>query len=74
MFDKMMPERSIFRRKSVVVQKDLLNYNEDGLRQGWPFKITKNYDMYDLRTYISKPVFLSSLNLPGERGDAVKQN
>lgn len=69
LFGKMFSVKKLFRRREFVVQKDLLDYNEDDLRKGWPFKITKNYDMYDLRTYISKPKVVSSENSPGEGGD-----
>lgn len=69
LFDKMVFERRLFRRKSVAVQNDLLNYNEDNLRQGWPFQITKHYDINELRTYTSKPKILPRYDLPGERGE-----
>lgn len=68
-FDGLNTGNRLFRRRKIVVQKDLLNYNEDGLRPDWPFGITKHYDAYDLRTYVSKPKIISKFDLPGERGD-----
>lgn len=67
-FDKVFIERPKS-RKSVLVQTDLLNYNEDGLRPTWPFKISKHYDVRTLRTYKSKPRILTQFDLPGERGE-----
>ncbi|XP_055296045.1 polypeptide N-acetylgalactosaminyltransferase 5-like isoform X2 [Sitodiplosis mosellana] len=72
LFNKMFSLKKLFRRRTFVVQKDLLDYNEDSLRTGWPFQITKHYDMYDLRTYTPKPKVISTQNLPGERGMAVQ--
>lgn len=68
MFDKCVLKRN-FQRRKIVVQKDLLNYNEDGLRPGWPFQINKHYDVTDVRSYTSKPKFISGLDWPGEKGD-----
>lgn len=68
-FDKGVIENRLFRRGKLEVQKDLLNYNEDGLRPGWPFQITKHYDAYYLWSYTPKPKVVSTLDLPGERGD-----
>lgn len=72
LYDKMVLERKNFRRRrSVVVQQDLLDYNDvdSTLRQGWQFKITKHYDINDLRTYTSKPKIIPKYDLPGERGE-----
>lgn len=66
--DKLFLERTNFHKK-VVVQNDLLNYNEDGLRSRWPFQIEKHYDVRDLRSYKSKPRILAHFDLPGERGE-----
>lgn len=69
LFDKIVIEERYFHRKNIVVQNDLLDYNEDGLRTGWPFEINKHYDVRDLRTYTPKPRILAKFDLPGERGD-----
>lgn len=69
LFGNMFSVKKLFRRRKFTVQKDLLDYNEDGLRPGWPFQITKNYDMYDLQSYTKKPKVVSREKLPGERGD-----
>lgn len=68
LFDVLFSKNSPFRRRKIVVQKDLLDYNEDDLRPDWPFQITKNYDLYDLRHYTSKPKIIAKYELPGERG------
>lgn len=68
-FGKMFSVKNLFRRRKFTVQKDLLDYNDDGLRTGWPFQITKHYDMYDLRSYESKPRIISTEKSAGERGD-----
>ena len=68
--DKLFIEKPKF-RKNVIVQNDLLNYNDDQLRARWPFQITKNYDVSELRTYKSKPRILAQFDLPGERGEIV---
>lgn len=68
LYDKMVLERKNFRRKTVIVQTDLIDYNEDTLRQGWPFQITKHYDIKNLKTYTSKPKIIPKYDLPGERG------
>lgn len=65
--DKLFLEKTQV-RKNVVIQNDLLSYNEDGLRPRWPFKISKYYDVSTLRTYTSKPRILAQFDLPGERG------
>ncbi|XP_031617135.1 polypeptide N-acetylgalactosaminyltransferase 1-like [Contarinia nasturtii] len=62
---------SIFRKKKVIVQDDLLDYNEDGLRSRWPFQISKYYDANDLQPYISKRKIISSSDLPGDGGEPV---
>lgn len=62
-------KKTFQRRGEIVVQTDLLDYNEDDLRSDWPFEITKNYDIHDLRTYTSKPIIFSTNDLPGERGN-----
>lgn len=56
-----------FWRRKVIIQNDLLDYKEDGLRSGWPFKITKQY-LYDLQPYTSKSKIVST-GLPGDEGD-----
>lgn len=69
-FDRIFIDRKRYQR-NIIVQNDLLDYNEDGLRQGWPFKINKHYDVTELRTYTSKPKVLPKASLPGERGDEI---
>ncbi|XP_055296048.1 polypeptide N-acetylgalactosaminyltransferase 1-like isoform X2 [Sitodiplosis mosellana] len=69
LYDKMVLERRHFRSKKMVIQTDLLDYNEDELRHGWPFQITKHYHMNDLRTYTSKMKIISKFDFPGERGE-----
>lgn len=72
-FEKLIVE-NVFRRRTFIVQKDLINYNEDGLHSMWPFKITKNYDARDLRSYTSKPRIIPTVKtaeLPGEGGTPV---
>lgn len=66
--DKLFLEKPKF-HKNVIVQNDLLSYNEDRLRPRWPFQITKHYDVSDLRSYKSKPRILAQFDLPGERGE-----
>lgn len=66
--DKLFLEKPIV-RKNVVVQNDLLLYNDDGLRPRWPFQISRYYDVSTLRTYKSKPRILAQFDLPGERGE-----
>lgn len=65
--DKLFIDKRNFRKK-ITVQNDLLSYNEDRLRPGWPFQITKHYDVNDLRPYTSKPKILAKYDLPGEKG------
>lgn len=70
-FEKLVIENGLFQRRTHIIQNDLLNYNEDNLRNMWPFKITKNYDARDLRSYTSKPRVVPTLKtaeLPGEGG------
>lgn len=69
LFDKIVIEERYFHRKNIVVQNDLLDYNEDRLRTDWPFEINKHYDVRNLRTYTPKPKILAKFDLPGERGD-----
>ncbi|XP_031617146.1 polypeptide N-acetylgalactosaminyltransferase 1-like [Contarinia nasturtii] len=71
LFDKMVLNTRFFRRKNIVVQKDLMNYNEDGLRTGWPFQINKHYDMFDLQTYTPKSRIIAKFDLPGEQGKPI---
>ncbi|XP_031634085.1 polypeptide N-acetylgalactosaminyltransferase 13-like [Contarinia nasturtii] len=59
-----------FWRSEIIVQSDLLDYNEDGLRPGWPFQITKNYHMYDLRKYSPKQKIISN-SRPGDEGKPI---
>lgn len=66
--DKLFIEKTKF-RKIVIVQNDLLNYNEDRLRSEWPFQISKYYDVNELRSYKSKPRILTQFDLPGEKGE-----
>lgn len=66
--EKFVIKNHLFRYRKTIIQNDLLDYNEDGLRPDWPFEITKHYDAYDLRTYASKPKIVARLGLPGERG------
>lgn len=68
LFNKFVLERQFHQRKRYI-HNDLLDYNEDGLRPHWKFKIPKHYDMNDLRSYNSKSKFISGSNLPGEGGD-----
>ena len=73
LFDKLIIENGFFRlfRQTLVIQDDLINYNEDDLRNEWPFQITKHYDARDLRSYKSKPrIFpnVKTADLPGEGG------
>lgn len=67
-FDKLVIQKRYFRRKTVIVQNDLLDYNEDGFRPDWPFQVTKHYDMDDLRTYTPKQKIIARSDAPGERG------
>lgn len=70
-FEKLIIENGVFRRRSHIVQNDLIKYNEDNLKTVWPFKITKNYDARDLRSYTPKPRIVPTLKtaeLPGEGG------
>lgn len=66
--DKIVIEHQLFRPRETLEQNDLLDYHEDGLRPDWPFKISKNYDVYELRPYVSKPKIIARSVLPGERG------
>lgn len=68
LFDKFVIEK-LHTRRTIVVQTDLLNYNEDNLRKEWQFQMDKHYDMHDLQTYVQKPKILAKFDLPGERGD-----
>lgn len=70
-FDKLIIGNGFFRRQSIVVQNDLINYNEDDLRTEWPFQISKHYDARDLRSYTVKHRIsptANSVDLPGEGG------
>lgn len=66
--DKLFIDKRNF-RKNFPVQNDLLNYNDDQLRARWPFKMSRYYDVHDLRTYKSKPRILAQYDLPGELGE-----
>lgn len=66
--DKLFIEKTKF-RKTVIVQNDLLSYNEDRFRSEWPFQISKHYDVNELRSYKSKPRILTQFDLPGEKGE-----
>lgn len=58
--------------RPVIVQKDLLNYNEDELRSGhWPFQIDKHYDVREIRSYVSKQKIIATADEPGEKGTPV---
>lgn len=68
---KIFIEDELFRRRTFVIQNDLLNYNEDDLRTEWPFEIAKFYDARDLRTYTKKLKITPNVytaGLPGEGG------
>lgn len=67
-FDKLIIQKRYFRRKTVITQTDLLDYNEDAFRSGWPFQITKHYDMDALKTYTPKQKIIARSDAPGERG------
>lgn len=69
LFDRIILQSHYFIRKNVIVQTDLLDYNEDKLRSDWPFQIDKHYDVNDLQTYYPKPKIIAKADLPGERGD-----
>lgn len=66
--DKLFIDERNF-RKNIPVQNYLLNYNDDQLRTRWPFKISRYYNVNDLRTYKSKPRILAQFDLPGELGE-----
>lgn len=68
LYDSLFIGKFTFWRRKFIVQNDLLDYNDDGLRTGWPFQITKHYHMYDVQPYSSKRKIISSLNLPGDEG------
>lgn len=68
LFDKLVLENQFHQQKRHI-HNDLLDYNEDGLRPHWTFKIAKHYDVNDLRSYNSYPKFISGSYLPGEGGD-----
>lgn len=69
LYDKFILNDYPLQPKIVVVSNDLLNYNEDHLRTGWPFKMNKHYDVSEMRSYTSKPKFISGLDWPGENGN-----
>lgn len=70
-FDKLIIENGPFRRGTFIMQDDLIDYNDDNLRNEWPLHLTKYYDVRDLRTYTSKPRIVPTVHtaeLPGEGG------
>lgn len=71
LIEKFVIDNSLFRHRRTVIQNNLLDYNEDDLRPDWPFKISKHYDPYDLRTYVSKSKIIVKSDLPGEMGTPV---
>lgn len=61
-----------WQRGPLMVQEDLLDYNEDKLRSGpWPFQIVKHYYVHDLRSYVSKQRIIATEDQPGENGAPV---
>lgn len=69
LYDRIVIENRYFQQRKVIVQNDLLDYNENGLRSQWNFQMNKHYDVSELRTYKSKPKILAKFDLPGEKGD-----
>lgn len=69
LFDQLIRYNNTHQQKKVIVQDDLLDYNEDDLRPEWPFQIDKHYDVAELHAYVPKPKIIAKVDLPGERGD-----
>lgn len=71
-YDKIIRKHH-WQRRTVIVQDDLLDYNEDDLRSGpWPFQIDKHYDVHETQPYVSKRKIIATEDQPGERGTPVR--